>query len=56
VIVIELALLAFGTFLYWRAATTLPEGGGSRARLVTVLIFAGGLATLALDVTGALGG
>jgi hypothetical protein len=55
-IAIELSLVAVGTVLYWRAAATLPAGGGARARLVAALIFAGGAATLALDVTGVLGG
>lgn len=46
---IELALLAAGALLYWRAAGRLPQARGS---LVGLLTLAAGLATLGLDVLG----
>jgi hypothetical protein len=52
---LEFGLIAAGTWLYWRAAAQLPDKGGARARLVAGLILLGGIATLALDVTGAMG-
>ncbi|HHY48381.1 MAG TPA: permease [Alphaproteobacteria bacterium] len=52
---IELALIVLGAWLYWRAAGKLPDRGGSRGRLVAILILIGGAATLAADVTGILG-
>jgi membrane-bound metal-dependent hydrolase YbcI (DUF457 family) len=55
---LELLLVGAGAWLYWRAAraVTVPESPArARAGLVSVLILAGGVAVLALDVSGALG-
>lgn len=52
---IELALVALGAWLYWRAAAKLPDKGASRGRLVAALILIGGAATLAADVIGIFG-
>jgi len=51
---VELVLVVLGAFLYWRAVPRTGPGA-SRGRLVAVLILLGGVATLALDVTGLLG-
>jgi membrane-bound metal-dependent hydrolase YbcI (DUF457 family) len=51
----ECALVVVGAWLYWRAArsVTIAAGVGKRrADLVSVLILIGGIAVLALDVTG----
>lgn len=54
---IELALVAAGSWLYWRAARSVTATGSGRelAARASWLIFAGGAAVLALDVTGMLG-
>jgi hypothetical protein len=54
---IELALVLIGAWLYFRAADALPGDARvqSRARLAAGLVLIGGIATLALDVTGVLG-
>jgi hypothetical protein len=54
---IELALVAAGSWLYWRAArsVTAADSGRELAARASWLIFAGGAAVLALDVTGILG-
>jgi hypothetical protein len=52
---VECALVVVGAWLYWRAArsVTIAAGVGKRrADLVSVLILIGGIAVLALDVTG----
>jgi hypothetical protein len=48
---IEAALVVLGAWLYWRAVERLPERQGT-GRLVAALVLVGGLATLALDVSG----
>lgn len=58
VIILELALVIAGSWLYWRAArdvTSVTGTGGQRARIAAALILVGGAAVLALDVTGILG-
>lgn len=55
---VELALVAAGGWLYYRAARLACLDAGTaprRAVLVACLIFIGGAAVLALDVTGILG-
>lgn len=55
---IELALVAAGAWLYYRAARSAcvtARMDTSRALLVAALILAGGAGVLALDVTGVLG-
>jgi len=53
-IAVELALVAAGSLLYWRAARQVALAAGARderrARLVAALVGAAGLVTLALDV------
>lgn len=52
---LELLLVVAGAWFYWRAAralTTPPQHGRPMAILVSSLILAGGIAVLALDVTG----
>ncbi len=51
----ECALVVVGAWLYWRAARSVAIAAGvgkRRADLVSVLILIGGIAVLALDVTG----
>jgi hypothetical protein len=52
--VVELALIAAGSYVYWRAAvrTALAggEAGNGRAHLLGALVFAGGVGVLALDL------
>lgn len=52
--VVELALLAIGTYLYWRAAvqTTQPSGRTAAAHRVAGALAIAGLATLGLDLLG----
>jgi hypothetical protein len=55
---LETLLVVIGTVGYWQAARAVSVAAGAstrRAALAAVLIFAGGLAVLALDVTGVLG-
>ena len=57
-ITIEFALIAIGAWFYWRAArsvTATDSGRRGLAAMASWLIFAGGAAVLALDVTGILG-
>jgi len=52
-IVAEAALLAVGSFLYWRAASEAERRAGARARranVVTAVLLAGGAIVLATDV------
>jgi membrane-bound metal-dependent hydrolase YbcI (DUF457 family) len=52
-IVLELALVVAGAYLYWRAAEQVvgrSAGAAERARLLAGLIFAAGIVTLAVDV------
>jgi hypothetical protein len=57
--IVELAIVLVGSYLYWRAAqqTAAAAGGGSlrRANLAGALVLLFGLTVLALDVTGILG-
>jgi hypothetical protein len=53
---VELALVVAGSYLYWRAAVQTARAAGDTrigtAHLVGGLLFAAGIATLALDVGG----
>lgn len=50
-ILLELAIVIVGAYLYWRAAErTAHIGGAGRARLLAVLILVAGVVTLALDI------
>jgi membrane-bound metal-dependent hydrolase YbcI (DUF457 family) len=51
-ILVELALVVAGTWLYWRAAVQTARGGVSRRRanLLAALLLVAGLLTLTLDV------
>jgi hypothetical protein len=53
---VELALVVAGSYLYWRAAVQTAQAAGDTrigtAHLVGGLLFAAGIATLALDVGG----
>jgi membrane-bound metal-dependent hydrolase YbcI (DUF457 family) len=54
-IALELALVAAGSLLYWRAARRTAVGDASAGRLATICgiaVFAAGLLTLALNVFG----
>jgi hypothetical protein len=56
VVTMESALVAAGALLYWRAARQVATGtdkGLKRAQLTAWLIGIGGIAVLAMDVTGA---
>jgi len=54
--IVELLIVLAGAWLYWSAARALGNGRTRvRAKLVAALVLTGGLATLALDVTGILG-
>jgi hypothetical protein len=58
VIAIEAALVLVGAWLYWREARRVATGAGKGFKLAVLtggLICIGGIAVLALDVTGALG-
>ena len=55
---VELALVIPGAWLYWRAARSVSHTAHRPARLAALtgaLVLSGGLAVLALDVTGVLG-
>ena len=50
---IELAIIAAGSYLYWRAAVKTADTGGAsvgRAHVLGGLVFGGGLVVLALDL------
>ena len=50
---IELAIIAAGSYLYWRAAVRTADAGGAsvgRAHVLGGLVFGGGLVVLALDL------
>lgn len=51
-ILVELALVVAGTWLYWRAAVQTERGavGRRRANLLAGLLLVAGLLTLTLDV------
>ena len=53
-ILLEVALLVFGVFLYWRSARSIQPRPGSRVRpaLVTGALIASGVVVLALDALG----
>jgi hypothetical protein len=50
---LELAIIAVGSYLYWRAAVKTADAGGApvgRAHVLGALVFGGGLVVLALDL------
>jgi hypothetical protein len=48
-ILVELALVVTGAWLYWRAAVQTSSGNPRRANLLGVLVLGAGLITLAVD-------
>jgi membrane-bound metal-dependent hydrolase YbcI (DUF457 family) len=48
-VLVELALVVAGSWLYWRAAVQTSKGDARRANLLGGLLLAAGLVTLALD-------
>jgi membrane-bound metal-dependent hydrolase YbcI (DUF457 family) len=48
-ILVELALVVGGAWLYWRAAVQTSTGDTRRAHLLGLLVLAAGIVTLALD-------
>jgi membrane-bound metal-dependent hydrolase YbcI (DUF457 family) len=56
VVVLELALVVLGAWLYWRAARAITEPAQPlrrRALVTTILMLLGGVGVLLMDVTGA---
>lgn len=54
-VLVELALIVIGSFLYWRAALATARAGGrgtGTAHAASALLVASGLITLTLDVLG----
>jgi membrane-bound metal-dependent hydrolase YbcI (DUF457 family) len=56
-VIVELALVVGGSWLYWRAARRVagPAGMTGRADVAAAAVLASGLLVLALDVTGLIG-
>jgi hypothetical protein len=55
---VELCLVVAGAWLYWRAARAVTVPGSparARAGWLSLLVLAGGVGVLALDVSGVLG-
>jgi hypothetical protein len=48
-ILVELALVVAGAWLYWRAAVQTSSADTRRAHLLGLLVLAAGMVTLALD-------
>jgi hypothetical protein len=48
-VLVELALVVAGAWLYWRAAVQTSTGDTRRAHLLGLLVLAAGIVTLALD-------
>jgi hypothetical protein len=54
-VAVELLLVVAGGAMYWAAVRRLPDSGGRTGMVAALLVFAGGVAVLALDFTGLLG-